>query len=103
MADVTNSVGSSYLGGDRGCLTVDNHDEDVVWRNITSINGGINDGKNDAIKVFDEMPRIKFLGQYGSVREYYDAFVPFASRMGWNELCAVSMFIFGLEPEMGKK
>ncbi|GJY33758.1 hypothetical protein Tco_0418227 [Tanacetum coccineum] len=78
MANVTNSAGGLYLEGDWGCSTVDNHDEDVIWGNITLRNGGIND-------------------------EYYDAFAPFASKVGWNELCAVSIFILGLQPEIRKK
>ncbi|GJY45259.1 hypothetical protein Tco_0434322 [Tanacetum coccineum] len=73
MANVTNSAGGLYLEGDWGCSTVDNHDEDVIWGNITLRNDGINDGKNDVIKV------------------------------GWNELCAVSIFILGLQPEIRKK
>ncbi|GJW06724.1 hypothetical protein Tco_1569147, partial [Tanacetum coccineum] len=80
-----------------GCSTVDNHEEDVIWGNIKSKNGRNCDAENDAYKVFDETLSIKFFGQYGSVRD-----VPFASKVGWNELCAVSMFIWGLQPEMAK-
>ncbi|GKC22231.1 hypothetical protein Tco_1024381 [Tanacetum coccineum] len=77
MANVTNSAGGLYLEGDWGCSTVDNHDEDVI--------------KKWCIK------------HDGLVREYYDAFAPFASKVGWNELCAVSIFILGLQPEIRKK
>ncbi|GKE46945.1 hypothetical protein Tco_1478203 [Tanacetum coccineum] len=102
MAVVTNSVGSLFVGGDRGCSKVGNHDEDMIRGNITLRKGGNNDGKNDAVKVFDEMSSSRFIKHDGSVRDYYDAFVPFASKVGWNGLYGVSMFILGLEIEMAR-
>ncbi|GKD67082.1 hypothetical protein Tco_1309190, partial [Tanacetum coccineum] len=52
-------------------------------------NGEISDGKNDAFKVFDEISSSRFIKHDGSVRDYYDAFVPFASKVGWNGLYGV--------------
>ncbi|GJT90732.1 hypothetical protein Tco_1079577 [Tanacetum coccineum] len=102
MVVVTNSVGSLFLGGKRGCLMVGNHDEDMIRRNLTARKGGNNDGKNDAVKVFNEMSSIKMLEQDGSVREYYVVFVSLANRVGWDNLCSVTMFTHGLQPEIAK-
>nr|GEY04156.1 hypothetical protein [Tanacetum cinerariifolium] len=77
-------------------------DNDVNLRDRNGIKGGNNDGKNDKVKVFDEMSSSRFIKHDGSVRDYYDAFVPFASKVGWNGLYGVSMFILGLEPEIAR-
>ncbi|GJW77196.1 hypothetical protein Tco_0138878 [Tanacetum coccineum] len=89
--DGKNSIESLYLDADLGCSTVDNHDEGVDFGNIKERNGRNYDGGNSAYKVFDEMSSIKFIKQDGSVREYYDTFVSFANRVGWNDLCAKGM------------
>ncbi|GJS19930.1 hypothetical protein Tco_0448562 [Tanacetum coccineum] len=65
-------------------------------------NGEISDGKNDAFKVFDEISSSRFIKHDGSVQDYYDAFVPFTSKVGWNGLYGVSVFILGLEIEMAR-
>ncbi|GJX22973.1 hypothetical protein Tco_0227418 [Tanacetum coccineum] len=57
-------------------------------------NGEISDGKNDAFKVFDEISSSRFIKHNGSVRDYYDAFVPFASKVGWNGLYGVRQHVF---------
>nr|GEV00801.1 zinc finger CCCH domain-containing protein 11-like [Tanacetum cinerariifolium] len=77
------------------------HDDESLGTGI-SRNGEISDGKNDAFKVFDETSSSRFIKHDGSVRDYYDAFVPFASKVGWNGLYGVSMFILGLEIEMAR-
>nr|GEW52532.1 ATP-dependent zinc metalloprotease FTSH, chloroplastic-like [Tanacetum cinerariifolium] len=77
-------------------------DDDESLGTCISRNGEINDGKNDAFKVFDEMSSSRFIKHDGSVRDYYDAFVPFASKVGWNGLYGVCMFILGLEIEMAR-
>ncbi|GJX07515.1 hypothetical protein Tco_0195447 [Tanacetum coccineum] len=94
-------VESLYLEADLGCSTIDNHDGGVNFGNVRERNGRNCDGGNSAYKVFDEMSSIQFIKHDGSVREFYDAFVPFTRKVGWNELCAVSMFIWGLQPEIG--
>lgn len=70
----------------------------------TTIVGSISQGwkKNgkDAYDVLDETPRVKLLKQEGSVREYYDAFVPFSRKEGWNDSCAMGVFVWGLQPEI---
>ena len=81
---------------------VDNHDDGVFVGNINERSGRNCVGRNGAYKVFDEMPSGNFLRQEGTVREYYDLFVPFANRAGWNDLWSVSMFIWGLHPEIKK-
>nr|GEX32275.1 hypothetical protein [Tanacetum cinerariifolium] len=48
------------------------------------------------------MSSSRFIKHDGPVRDYYDAFVPFASKVGWNGLYGVSMFILGLEIEMAR-
>nr|GEX04997.1 Myc-type, basic helix-loop-helix (bHLH) domain-containing protein [Tanacetum cinerariifolium] len=48
------------------------------------------------------MSSSRFIKHDGSVRDYYDAFVSFASKVGWNGLYGVSMFILGLEIEMAR-
>nr|GEY70153.1 zinc finger, CCHC-type [Tanacetum cinerariifolium] len=62
-------------------------------------NGGNNDGKKDAVKVFDELSSIKI----GTVREHYDAFVPFARQMYLSGLGAISMFLWRLQPVIRRK
>ncbi|GKE14158.1 hypothetical protein Tco_1421735 [Tanacetum coccineum] len=101
--DGKDSVESLYLEADLGCSTVNNHDEGVDFGNIKERNGRNSDGGNSAYKVFDEMSSIQFIKHDGSVREYYDAFVSFANRVGWDDFCSVSMFIWGLQPEIEEK
>nr|GEY52912.1 hypothetical protein [Tanacetum cinerariifolium] len=62
-------------------------------------NGGNNDGKKDAVKVFDELSSIKI----GTVREHYDAFVPFARQMDLSGLGAISMFLWRLQLVIRRK
>ncbi|GJT75181.1 hypothetical protein Tco_1041906 [Tanacetum coccineum] len=57
---------------------------------------------NHACEVFDEMPKIKKPKQEGSVQGYYDEFSSFISGMGLDESCVVSLFIWGLKPEVEK-
>nr|GEZ29678.1 hypothetical protein [Tanacetum cinerariifolium] len=83
------------------CSTIDNHDGSVNFGNVRERNGRNCGGGNSAYKVFDEMSSIKSIEQDGSVREYYDVFVSFANRVGWDDLCSISMFIWGLQPEIG--
>ncbi|GKD55715.1 hypothetical protein Tco_1289102 [Tanacetum coccineum] len=103
MEESRNSVKGLCLDGGWGCSMVHRNDNDVNWDNRNGRNGGNNDGEKDAVKVFDEMSSSRIIKHDGSVRDYYDAFVPFASKMGWNGWYGVSMFILGLEPEMCKK
>ncbi|GJY72932.1 gypsy/ty3 retroelement polyprotein [Tanacetum coccineum] len=89
MAEIRNSVQVLYHEGDSGSSVANNNNNNNMSLGKGSgRNGGISDGKNEALKVFDEMSSIKFLEQDGSVREYYDAFVSFANKVGWNDLCS---------------
>nr|GEV10383.1 L-2-hydroxyglutarate dehydrogenase, mitochondrial [Tanacetum cinerariifolium] len=92
-------VESLYLEADLDCSTIDNHDGSVNFGNVRERNGRNYGGGNSAYKVFDEMSSIKSIEQDGSVREYCDVFVSFANRVGWDDSCSISMFIWGLQPE----
>nr|GEX54135.1 hypothetical protein [Tanacetum cinerariifolium] len=101
LIDGKDFVKSLYLEADLDCSTIDNHDGSVNFGNVRERNGRNYGGGNSAYKVFDEMSSIKSIEQDGSVREYYDVFVSFANRVGWDDLCSISMFIWGLQPEIG--
>nr|GEY07658.1 hypothetical protein [Tanacetum cinerariifolium] len=94
-------VESLYLEADLDCSTIGNHEGSVNFGNVRERNGRNYGGGNSAYKVFNEMSSIKSIEQDGFVREYYDVFVSFANRVGWDDLCSVSMFIWGLQPEIG--
>nr|GEU67550.1 proline--tRNA ligase, cytoplasmic [Tanacetum cinerariifolium] len=55
MVESRNSVKSLCLDGDWGCSMVHRNDNDVNWDNRNGRKGGNNDGKKDAVKVFDEI------------------------------------------------
>nr|GEU75654.1 zinc finger CCCH domain-containing protein 11-like [Tanacetum cinerariifolium] len=48
------------------------------------------------------MSSSRFIKHDGSVRDYYDAFVSFATKVGWNGLYGVSTFILVLEIELAR-
>ncbi|GJR32353.1 hypothetical protein Tco_1108585 [Tanacetum coccineum] len=70
-----------------------NDDDESLGKGIRG-NGGISDGENDAYKMFDKM----LSNNFGTVKEYYDAFIPFSRKVGWSGMCVVSMFISRLQP-----
>ncbi|GJR59357.1 hypothetical protein Tco_1501519 [Tanacetum coccineum] len=98
-----NFVESLYLEADLGCSTIDNHDGGVNFGNVRERNGRNCDGGNSAYKVFDRNSPYPIYQNtmFGSKKLYGCVCSLFNCVMGWNELCAVSMFIWGLQPEIG--
>ena len=96
-------TGSTTIGSKLGCPVVNTHTYGVTSGKIRGRNSGIGDGKTNAYKVFDKKPPEKLPKQEGSISEYYDAFVSFANKEGWNESLVVIMFIWGLQPEIKRR
>nr|GEX76312.1 putative reverse transcriptase domain-containing protein [Tanacetum cinerariifolium] len=93
------ALGNRINKGDVGSLMANNSDNDVSSGKSIGKNRNISHGEKDAYKMFDEISSIKFC----TAREYYDAFIPFARKVGWSGMCAISMFISRFQPPIRKK
>ncbi|GKB90377.1 hypothetical protein Tco_0962649, partial [Tanacetum coccineum] len=96
-----NSSCSSDFVADLEPLMVKDSDNAVNYRNGSGINRRNNADKIDAQNMFDEMSLNKFLTKYGTVKEYFDSFNSWFSKMTLEEWYRVDLFICGLPLEFG--